>query len=103
MAGYANHDVAGAFESSRAVFESIITELGAADCGITHGELEELLTERSRKLMLLQDHLDLRAVREHPVPGGVTGPEGIQRTRLERGRRRGLASSASGESAVGIC
>ncbi len=51
MAGYANHDVAGAFESSRAVFESIITELGAADCGITHGELEELLTERSRTLM----------------------------------------------------
>ncbi|WP_394378477.1 ISKra4 family transposase [Saccharopolyspora spinosa] len=94
MAGYANHDVAGAFESSRAVFESIITELGAADCGITHGELEELLTERSRKLMrrLLQEHLDLRSVREHPVPGGVTGPDGIQRTRLEQGRRRGLAT-----------
>ncbi|PKW19106.1 ISKra4 family transposase [Saccharopolyspora spinosa] len=94
MAGYANHDVAGAFESSRAVFESIITELGAVDCGITHGELEELLTERSRKLMcrLLQEHLDLRSVREHPVPGGVTGPDGIQRTRLEQGRRRGLAT-----------
>ncbi|MGW3467359.1 hypothetical protein ACWDKQ_02535 [Saccharopolyspora sp. NPDC000995] len=68
------------------MFGSIITELGAVDRGITHGELEEPLTERSRQLMrrLLQKHLDLRAVREHPVPGGVTGPEGIQRTLLER-------------------
>ncbi|MGW1682531.1 hypothetical protein [Saccharopolyspora sp. NPDC002376] len=77
------------------MFESIIGESAAAGCGeITHGALEELLVERSRELMrrLLQDHLDLRSVRERPIPGGVTGAEGIGRTRLERGHQRNLGT-----------
>jgi hypothetical protein len=56
---------------------------------LTACQLEELLDERGREVLrqLLQDHLDLRAVREeqqareHRAP--VTGPDGITRAGLE--------------------
>jgi hypothetical protein len=95
VSGYGNDEAVGAFESSREVFESITGELAGEACGaMTHGALEQRLTERCRELMrrLLQDHLDLRAVRECPVPGGVTGADGVERTRVERDHRRGLAT-----------
>jgi hypothetical protein len=71
---------------------------GPAAAGLTACELEEFIDEESRKavLQLLQDHYDLRALREeqragkHPAP--VAGTDGITRTRLETGHARHLAT-----------
>jgi hypothetical protein len=51
-----------------------------------HAELEEQAGARGRELtrLLYQDHLDLRAAREERR-GDVTGPDGIRRTRVEKG------------------
>ncbi len=94
---YATPRDADPFAASRALFESLIgvLEEGPAT-GMTHTELEDLLTDTGRELLrrLLQDHLDLRAIREERElterlhrgerPGG--------RTRLERGHHRALAT-----------
>jgi hypothetical protein len=75
MSAYAQETAAGAFARSGELFASVVTELGSAETAqVTHGELEDLLTERSRELMrtMMQDHLDLRAAREQrrgQVPG----------------------------------
>ena len=93
MSGYADEAVAG-FERSRAVFESLVAELAAPRCGqVTHSELEERLTERSRELMrqLFQDHLDLRAAREERRTD-VAGAGEAARGRVERRHRRALAT-----------
>jgi hypothetical protein len=59
----------------------------------THSELEDHLTNRARKLMrsLLQDHLDLRAVRE--VKHAVVDAEEVERTRIEASRTRKLQTT----------
>jgi hypothetical protein len=95
VSGYAKRqaDVAG-FEASRALFESVLEELAGPACGqATHAELEERLTERSRELMrqLLQDHLEVRASRERRAEP-VAGADGVNRTRVERGHQRSLAT-----------
>ena len=59
MSGYADEAAAG-FERSRAVFDAVVAELADPECAqVTHAELEERLTERSRELMrqLFQDHV----------------------------------------------
>jgi len=67
---------------------------GAARLG--YGGLEELLG-RDLLRQLLQDHLDLRQVREeravraHPAP--VTGADGVTRRAAETGHSRLLAST----------
>jgi hypothetical protein len=71
---------------------------GPAAAGLTAFELEQLLDERTREMtrQLLQDHYDLRKIREeqqareHPAP--VAGTDGITRTRLETGHGRLLAT-----------
>ena len=87
------------FAVSKAMFAALADELaGPAAAGMTASELEELIDEESRKavLQLLQDHYDLRALREeqqarkHPAP--VTGTDGITRARLETGHGRLLAT-----------
>jgi hypothetical protein len=87
------------FAASKAMFAALADELtGPAAAGLTACELEELIDEESRKavLQLLQDHYDLRALREeqqarkHPAP--VAGTGGITRTRLETGHGRLLAT-----------
>ena len=87
------------FAVSKAMFAALADELaGPAAAGMTASELEELIDEESRKavLQLLQDHYDLRALREkqqarkHPAP--VAGTDGITRTRLETGHARLLAT-----------
>jgi hypothetical protein len=87
------------FAASRSVFDALAVELGAEGAaGLGHAELEELLELRGRELLrqLLQDHLDLRQVREeravraHPAP--VTGADGVTRRAIETGHERGLAS-----------
>ena len=87
------------FAVSKAMFAALADELaGPAAAGLTAFELEELIDEESRKAVrqLLQDHYDLRALREERQArshaGPVTGPDGITRTRLEAGRGRLLAT-----------
>jgi hypothetical protein len=65
---------------------------------MTACELEELIDEESRKavLQLLQDHYDLRALREEQQArerrAPAAGTDGITRTRLETGHARHLAT-----------
>ena len=71
---------------------------GPAAAVLTASELEELLDERGRAVLkqLLQDHYDLRKVREEQQAredrAPVTGTDGITRTRLETGHGRALAT-----------
>jgi len=87
------------FAVSRAMFAALAAELaGPAAAGLTASGLEELLDERGREVMrqLLQDHFDLRKIREEQQarehPGPAQGPDGITRTRLETGHGRLLAT-----------
>jgi hypothetical protein len=87
------------FTASRALFGSLAAELaGPAAARLTACELEDLLDEKGREVLrqLLQDHLDLRAVREEERArvrrAPVTGADGITRSRLEAGHSRLLAT-----------
>lgn len=99
MEAYATVRPDDPFAVSKAMFAALADELaGPAAAGLTAFELEELVDEESRKAVrqLVQDHYDLRALREerqarkHPAP--VTGTDGITRTRLETGHGRKLAT-----------
>ncbi len=84
----------GAFAASRELFGEITGWLdGDEAAALTHSELEEQLGSRGRELTraLLQDHLDLRAVREQRR-AQVTGADGVTRTRAEAGHTRPLAT-----------
>ena len=61
--------------------------------GLQHGELEDQLDVRGRALLrqLFQDRLDLTAAREERRDD-VTGPDGVVRTRADRGRTRPLVT-----------
>src|SRR5260370_26730354 len=81
------------------MFDARACELaGSAAAVLTAFELEELLDERTRKMtrQLLQDHYDLRAIREEQQarqdPAPAEGTDGITRTRLETGHGRLLAT-----------
>src|SRR5258708_9497273 len=98
MAAYCPIPPDDPFAISKAMFTALAAELaGPAAAGLTACELEDLLDERGREVIrqLLQDHFDLRAVREeqqareHRAP--VAGTDGITRTRLEAGHGRALA------------
>jgi hypothetical protein len=87
------------FAVSKAVFAALAGELaGPAAAGLTAFELEEPIDEESRKVLLrlLQDHCDLRALREERQArshaGPVAGPGGITRARLEARHGRLLAT-----------
>ncbi|MPZ16098.1 MAG: ISKra4 family transposase, partial [Chloroflexi bacterium] len=93
MSGYAQEAVEG-FERSRVRFEQIVAGLAAAEAGEqTHAQLEEHLAGEGRELLrqLLQDHLDLRAVRERRAPQ-VVGADQVAHTRVEPDHRRGLVT-----------
>ena len=99
MAAYATVPPDDSFAASKAMFTALAGELaGPAAAGLTACELEEFIDEESRNAVrqLLQDHYDLRALREeqragkHPAP--VAGTDGITRTRLETGHARHLAT-----------
>jgi len=88
---------AGPFDLSRKVFESLIIELsGERGAAISHAELEELIAGRGRELLrqLLQDHLDLRAIRERAELSAraAAGLAPAGRTRIEYGHHRALAT-----------
>lgn len=78
------------FAASRSLFDHLVAELAAAATGeLTHAELEEFCVERGRQVVrqLLQDHLDLRALREQ-ARLAADHPAG----RLEKGHHRLLAT-----------
>jgi hypothetical protein len=82
--------MADEFATSRNLFDLLLADLRAPAAGeLTHAELEELCERRGREVMrqLLQDHLDLRAVRERQALAGAH-PAG----RLEKGHHRLLAT-----------
>jgi hypothetical protein len=93
-----------AFGRSRAAFEALTATLAGAQAGgWTHDQLEEHLETDGRELLrrLLQDHLDLRAVREqhavqHALADGrlvaVTDADGIDHRRVELGHVRHLTT-----------
>ena len=97
------------FAASRSAFDALAVELGAEGAArLGHGELEDLLELRGRELLrqLLQDHLELRQVREeqavraHPAP--VTGADGVMRCAVETGHSR-LLATIFGTVSVGRC
>lgn len=83
-----------AFGAARGLFDALVEELGdpAADA-LTHAELEERIATQGREVMrqMLQDHLDLRSIRE-PRHGEVIGADHVPRRRIEPGHRRALAT-----------
>src|SRR5262249_36327416 len=92
------------------MFAALAGELaGPAAGALTACELEELIGEESRKavLQLLQDHYDLRALREeqqarkHPAPGARTRGAGRGRRRAGRGPRLRAAVAAPGRPGGG--
>ena len=90
------------FDRSRAQLEQIVGQLATVEADeLEHGELEVLLEREGRELLrqLLQDRVDLRAVRERRVDSVVDARE-VQRPAVERDHQRQL-SSMFGEVTVG--
>ncbi|MFJ2629229.1 ISKra4 family transposase [Streptomyces sp. NPDC087532] len=100
MEQYDTHATADPFACSVNAFETLMGTLSGDQASAwTHAELEEHLDAAGRELLrqLLQDHLDLRALREEEqVRAGaslvVVGPEGRVRPWRETGHARWLAS-----------
>ena len=89
----------GQFAGAYAQLDSICGWLSEqATAGLTHGEVEDELATRGRELLrtLLQDHLDLLCLGEERVE--VVDAEGVARSSVEHGHRRGLASLFGGVS-----
>ncbi len=94
MQEYAAEPEGGAFTESRAYYRELEEWLsGEGAAGLRHADLEDQLQERGRELLrrMHQDHLDLLAAREERRDG-VRGPDGIARTRAEKGHGRPLAT-----------
>jgi len=96
MKTYGTPAPADRFARSRICFESLAEDLAGDRAGeMTHDQLEELVEARGRELerQLLQDHLDLRALREEQaLPAGRDQRRAEGRGRIERGHERGLAT-----------
>src|SRR6266542_676563 len=97
------------FAASRSAFTALTVELSAEPAArLGHAELEELLDLRGRDLLrqLLQDHLELRQVREERAvracPVAVTGADGVTRRAVETGHSR-LLATILGTVVVGRC
>ena len=94
MQGYAAKSQGGAFAQSRAYYGELEEWLSGEEAGkLRHADLEDQLQERGRELLrrMHQDHLDLLAAREERR-SGVTGRDGIARTRAESGHGLPLAT-----------
>jgi hypothetical protein len=94
MQAYASAAVDGAFTASYTRFDTLVDWLsGDQAAGMTHAQLEERLHTDGLALLrqLLQDSLDLRAVREERLDE-VVDADGHPRGTAERGHERGLAT-----------
>ena len=91
MQQYAPQDGFGCSREAYRMLEEWLDGPEAAVLG--HAGLEEELAARGRELqrLMLQEHLDARAARE-ARRAGVAGPDGITRTRAERGHSRQLST-----------
>jgi hypothetical protein len=90
------------FERSAERFCTLVGWLAGEQArDLEHSQLEARLAEDGRELirLLLQDHLDLRAVLE-PRVEGVVGADGVRRSSVERSHERELLS-VFGEVEVG--
>jgi hypothetical protein len=90
MSGYAS---GAGFARSREAFAQAEQWLAGPAAGLGLAALEEELAGRGREIVrrLLQDHLFARAAAE-PRLARVTGPDGITRTRAERGHAVSVSS-----------
>ena len=82
-----------AFAAARGDFEEMLCWLeGSESAALTHAELEDQVERRGREVqrLMLQDHLDLRALREQRVR--VADAEGIVPVNVEPGHRRRLST-----------
>ena len=94
MQEYAPEPTEDPFAHSRELFEAMIAMLASAETAqLTHARIEDTITTRGRELYrsMLQDHLDLRALREVDHEH-VVGAEGVERTRTETGHHRKLTT-----------
>ena len=92
--GVALAECEDAFAASAGLFAAACAELAAPQAAVlTHSQLEDLLGTRMREVtrQLFQDHLTLRA-RDEMRLEEVVDAAGAPRTRIERGRRRMLAT-----------
>jgi hypothetical protein len=84
---------AAGFERSQALFVGLVEwAAGEQALGLEHSELEARLAADGRELarQVLQDQLDLRAVREQRADAAVVGSDGMPRRSVERGHERDL-------------
>jgi hypothetical protein len=94
VSAYVQEDPAGGFERSRELFEALVSGLEDPAAGeLTHTDLEDRLAVSGRELIraMIQDHLDLRAVREKRIEA-VVGVEQVARTRVENRHQRVLGT-----------
>ena len=94
MQEYAAEPEGGAFAQSRTCYRELEEWLsGEEAAGLRHADLEEQLQDRGRELLrrLHQGQLDLLAAREQRRED-VTGPDGITRTRAEKGHGKVMAT-----------
>lgn len=94
MTVYAGAGDGVGFARSRQRFEAVVGWLAEDHTGeLSHAELEQRLTVEAREVTraLLQDHLDLRAVREERLPE-VVGDDAVARRYAEPGHTRGLVT-----------
>jgi hypothetical protein len=83
-----------AFADSRRLFDEVAAQMQNPGTGrLTHSQLEDLLGARMREVTraLYQDHLRRRELTEVRA-GEVVDADGIERTRIERGRSRRLTT-----------
>lgn len=82
------------FEASRARVETVLGFLeGEEAAALSHSELENYLEAAGRDLMriFLQDHLNMRAIRERRIDG-VVDAQGVSRNSVESGKKRTLTT-----------
>ncbi len=82
------------FAAAREQFAHLVSELQSGETlGMEHGDVEKLISKEGNELLrrLLQGHFDLRASREARREG-ITGSDGVVRTRCREGCERTLMS-----------
>lgn len=87
------HTKTDAFAAARSSFEEVLCWLeGTESAALTHAELEDQVGRRGREVqrLMLQDHLDLRALREERVR--VVDSKGVRHANVEPGHCRHLAT-----------
>jgi hypothetical protein len=96
MKTYGTPAAADPFTRSRIGFGALVEDLASGRArAMTHDQLEELIETRGRELerQLLQDHFDLRALREEQALSAGRDQRRVDgRGRVERGHERMLAT-----------